>query len=459
MNAFDIPLLSVLLLPLAFKDRWTGRLLAVLVAAGLLIHLVLGVPRWQLIPAYLAVGVVLVLSLRTPLTRRRGKVGWSLLTVLLTLVTAGLVWALPLFRLPAPSGPSAIGTQVVHLDGKNQPVTVQVWYPTTQREGKVASYLFDGPVSSALAQSVGLPGFAFGHLRHLPTHAHLNAAPTAGKHPTLLFFHGLGGVRQQNTFQIEELASHGYLVVGIDMPGYAAATISGQGKVTTNTHGSASLSSRLSDQWVRDWATAGRTVLDELLSDPQWRKLIDADLIGAFGHSFGGATAAYLLLTEPRIKAALNMDAGIFGQPLPEQGYSRPFFLMNTEAGLDLKRLQQQAEKLADAQISEATKGQTTTRTAYLSDLNALFERRRQALRGQAWSLVLPGTQHLSFSDVTLYSPLLSGGEDVTATHRAVNAYTLAFFDSQLRDMSVDISALGQVFPALQFQEGASRKD
>lgn len=459
MNAFDIPLLSVLLLPLAFKDRWTGRLLAVLVAAGLLIHLVLGVPRWQLIPAYLAVGVVLVLSLRTPLTRRRGKVGWSLLTVLLTLVTAGLVWALPLFRLPAPSGPSAIGTQVVHLDGKNQPVTVQVWYPTTQREGKVASYLFDGPVSSALAQSVGLPGFAFGHLRHLPTHAHLNAAPTAGKHPTLLFFHGLGGVRQQNTFQIEELASHGYLVVGIDMPGYAAATISGQGKVTTNTHGSASLSSRLSDQWVRDWATAGRTVLDRLLSDPQWRTLIDAGRIGAFGHSFGGATAAYLLLTEPRIKAALNMDAGIFGQPLPEQGYSRPFFLMNTEAGLDLKRLQRQAEKLTDTQISEATKGQTTTRTAYLSDLNALFERRRQALRGRAWSLMFPGTQHLSFSDVTLYSPLLSGGEDVTATHRAVNAYTLAFFDSQLRDMSVDISALRQAFPDLQLQEGASRKD
>lgn len=459
MNAFDLPLLSVLLLPLAFKDRRTGRFLAALVAAGLLIHLVLGVPRWQLIPAYLAVGLVLLLGLRAPLTRRRGKVGWGVLTVLLTLVTAGLVWALPLFRLPAPSGPHAIGTQVVHLDVKNQPVTVQVWYPTDQREGKVAPYLFDAPVASALAQSVGLPGFAFGHLRHLPTHAYLKAVPASGPHPTLLFFHGLGGVRQQNTFQIEELVSHGYLVVGIDMPGYAAATVSGQGQVIPNTHGSASLSNRLSDQWVRDWATVGRPVLDELLSDPHWRTFIDAGRIGAFGHSFGGATASYLLLTEPRIKAALNMDAGIFGQPLPEQGYSRPFFLMNTGAGLDLKRLQQQAEKLTDTQISAATNGQTTSRAAYFSDLQDLFERRRQALRGQAWSLVLPGTQHLSFSDVTLYSPLLSGGEDVDATHREVNAYTLAFFDSQLRDMPVDTSALRQAFPALQFQKGLARKD
>lgn len=459
MNAFDLPLLSVLLLPLAFRDRRTGRFLAGLMATGLLVHVLLGVPRWQLIPAYFALGIVLIISLRTPLARRRGKVGWGILTVLLTLVTAGLVWALPLFRLPAPSGPQAIGTQVVHLDGKNQPVTVQVWYPTDQREGKVAPYLFDVPVSSALAQSVGLPGFAFGHLRHLPTHAYLNAAPTGGKHPTLLFFHGLGGVRQQNTFQIEELVSHGYLVVGIDMPGYAAATVSGQGQVIPNTHGSASLSNRLSDQWGQDWATVGRSVLDQLLSDPHWRTFIDAGRIGAFGHSFGGATASYLLLTEPRIKAALNMDAGIFGQPLPEQGYPRPFFLMNTEAGLDLKRLQQQAERLTDTQISEATKGQTTSRAAYVSDLQGLFERRRQALRGQAWSLVFPGTQHLSFSDVTLYSPLLSGGEDVTATHRAVNAFTLAFFDSQLRQRPVDLSTLRQSFPNLQVQAEAPHKD
>ena len=119
MNAFDLPLLSVLLLPLAFRDRRTGRFLAGLMATGLLVHVLLGVPRWQLIPAYFALGIVLIISLRTPLARRRGKVGWGILTVLLTLVTAGLVWALPLFRLPAPSGPQAIGTQVVHLDGKN----------------------------------------------------------------------------------------------------------------------------------------------------------------------------------------------------------------------------------------------------------------------------------------------------------------------------------------------------
>ncbi|MHA0036466.1 alpha/beta hydrolase family protein [Deinococcus sp. PESE-13] len=450
MNSFDLPLLLGLLLSLILGRR-CGRWPVVLLALGLLLHLAFGVARWQLLPAYFAAALVFVLGLRSPIKRRRGRVGWGLLTALLSLSALGLSWALPLFRLPVPSGPQHIGTQV--LRGQSG-VTVQVWYPTPQASGRKAPYLFDAPVAAALARSVGLPGFAFGHLRRLPTHASLNAPPASGRHPTLLFFHGLGGVRQQNTFQAENLASHGYLVVGIDMPGYAAATVNGRGQVISNTHGSANLSNRLSDRWVQEWAQTGRGVLDELLADPQWRARIDPQRLGAFGHSFGGATASYLLLTDPRIGAALNMDAGIFGRPLPEQGYSRPFFMMNTRSGLDLERLRTQASRLTDQQVREATQGQTTTQSAYLQDLSELFRRRRQALQGRAWSLVLPGTQHLSFSDVTLYSPLLAGGEDVTATHREINAFTLAFFDLALRGQAVSPSALRQHFPASDFRVG-----
>ena len=41
----------------------------------------------------------------------------------------------------------------------------------------------------------------------------------------LIFLEGLTGYRQMNTFQVEELVSHGYIVVGIDQPGVAASVV------------------------------------------------------------------------------------------------------------------------------------------------------------------------------------------------------------------------------------------
>ncbi len=75
-------------------------------------------------------------------------------------------------------------------------------------------------------------------------------------------------------------------------------------------------------------------------------------------------------------------------------------------------------------------------------------------MQGTSWSLVLPGTQHLSFSDVTLYSPLLAGGEDVVGTQRVVNAFTLAFFNQKLRNKVANPSALQAQYPNVRFRPG-----
>ena len=181
MNVFDLPLLLGPLLCLMMGRR-CGRWGAALLALGLLLHLSFGLPRWQLWPAFLAAACVFTVQVRFPQmrrreqVRRRGQVGWGLLTALLSLLSLGLSWAFPLFRLPVPSGPQNVGTQVLH-GGQGQG-TLQLWYPTAQTGGRRAPYLFDAPVAAALARSVGLPGFAFGHLRRLPTHAFLNAPPS-----------------------------------------------------------------------------------------------------------------------------------------------------------------------------------------------------------------------------------------------------------------------------------------
>lgn len=451
MHPLDLPILLLPLLGLALSPRtrlpwWTAGLVL-----GLLLHAALGEPRWQLAPAYLAAVLTPLLAWRGPSPRRWVRVAWGSLTTLFVLASVGLSLALPLFRLQAPTGPHRVGTQVLHWTQAGEALTVQVWYPTTDTGGRPAPYLFDARVAGELARSVGLPAFAFGHLRQVRTHALHGAGALPGRHPALLFLHGLGGVRQQNTFQAQELASHGYLVLAVDVPGFAAATVNGAGQVSVNKHGAMNRSNALSDQWVGEWTRVARLALDHLLSDPQWSARVDPGRLGAFGHSFGGATAGALLMTEPRVRAALNMDAGAFGQPLPVHGYPRPFFLMNTESSLDLDAVREQASAFTDAQISEATGGSTPTRAAFLKDLNELVRRRALSLQGRAWSLVLPRSTHLSFSDLPLFSPLLSSGTDVQDTHQVINAFTLAFFDEALRSRPSDAARLRAQFPQVKF--------
>ena len=49
-------------------------------------------------------------------------------------------------------------------------------------------------------------------------------AQEESSYPVLIFMEGLNGLRQMNTFQVEELVSHGYTVAAIDQP-YAGAEV------------------------------------------------------------------------------------------------------------------------------------------------------------------------------------------------------------------------------------------
>ena len=54
-------------------------------------------------------------------------------------------------------------------------------------------------------------------------------------YPVLIFLEGVTGYRQMNTFQVEELVSHGYIVVGIDQPGAAASVVFPDGHQATGS--------------------------------------------------------------------------------------------------------------------------------------------------------------------------------------------------------------------------------
>jgi predicted dienelactone hydrolase len=106
---------------------------------------------------------------------------------------------------------------------------VQIWYPAKEnRSSTRAPWMQDADAkASALARLLfHVPEFTLGHLNYSITNA-IPSAPVAdgeSSYPLLIFLHGFLGIRQMNTYQVEELVSHGYIVAGIDQP-YAAAAV------------------------------------------------------------------------------------------------------------------------------------------------------------------------------------------------------------------------------------------
>jgi hypothetical protein len=129
----------------------------------------------------------------------------------------------PVFRFPQPTGPDAIGTLTYHWVDADRPevftadpddrreLMVQLWYPATPDPAAPrAPYVRD---ADALAPALTpLPELTPQHLNDVTTNA-IESAPVADdqlSYPVLIFLEGIKfAYRQQNTFQVEELVSHG----------------------------------------------------------------------------------------------------------------------------------------------------------------------------------------------------------------------------------------------------------
>lgn len=208
-------------------------------------------PRWQMVPAYVLTALffmVWLLQSTRPAGRPVNRIAAGLIIELSTLVlvvSIALPIASPVFRFPRPTGPYAIGTLTYNWVDIERPevftadpsdlreMVVQVWYPTqASPSAPHVPYVQDAdtiaPGMARLAQQNAerlfpgfpftVPSFPFTHLGYITTNA-IPSAPVAHdepRYPVLIFLEGLSGMRQMNTFQVEELVSHGYIVAAID---------------------------------------------------------------------------------------------------------------------------------------------------------------------------------------------------------------------------------------------------
>ena len=195
---------------------------------------------------------------------------------------------------PGQPGRYPVGvTRIELVDAqRDRTLLTEVWYPAAesargQEPAPGGSYL--PPELAFLADNATLDLVA---VRDAPL------APD-GPYPIILFSHGSGGIRFQNTFQCEHLASHGYVVIAPDHQG--------------NTYFDASGNSEdLREQRPLDVLF----VLDQFVGfaaqeDHRFAGWVDPSPgVGITGHSFGAYTSLAAASLDDRIVAALPMALG-----------------------------------------------------------------------------------------------------------------------------------------------------
>ena len=215
--------------------------------------------RVHMIPTY---GLAAVLMAATAVGARRDhrrgrrlvRVGATVSLLGWIAIAAVLPSVFPVFEYERPHGPYGIGTAIYELKPapKNRELVVQAWYPIGCDVKGTLAHVTTHPtiLERAFASFTGLPKPLVDNLRLVRTHAVVNA-PLAdtGRLPVVLFSHGpLGASRSQSIFQMEALASAGFVVIAIDHTGYASTTISptvARSRPATPPHGqSSSMSGR-----------------------------------------------------------------------------------------------------------------------------------------------------------------------------------------------------------------------
>jgi hypothetical protein len=378
------------------------------------------------------------------------------------IVTVAVVVALwmvifPTPRFPQPTGPYQIGTRIYAWTdaarpepftpdpGDHRELVVQIWYPTT-RHGAPQPYIDSSDVIQVMASHFSVPAFLLGNIKRAPTHSSRDAPSAEGRFPVLINPTGIPGFRDASLFWIEELASHGYVVVGLDQPGTSAATVLSGGRVIRVIDRSIFdryMPLALSD--ASNWAPTLngvalpggiipfladdlRFVLSQVesldLDDPILAGHIDTGRAGVFGMSLGGYAAPEACYRDHRFRACLAVDAGKTA-PVARDGLVQPLMIITRDA---------------DSMRAERSKagGWPETEIAHTIDTQrALFEHNR----GDAYYVTMNKMFHLNWTDAPIYSPLarwlgLAGPIDPYRGFAETNAYTLAFFNRYLKGKS-----------------------
>lgn len=348
--------------------------------------------------------------------------GWKLALVLVLLLGAAVgAGSLAQVGYAAPSGAETVGRTSLRWtdDARDEPMTTDpsdqrevvahIWYPTVGGGLEDADYFPDLDVLREAMADTGEIGFLeLAGLGFVGTHASALTPVNGTDLPILLFSPGNATNSVLYSGLLEELASHGYVVIGVEHPYDVLG-------VTTADRAPAVFAA---DRWpqlldenlafylerVDERAADLAFVVDRLIEldegDGMFGGRLGTDRIGAIGHSLGAITASRLCQTDDRVQACLNLDGLYNGTPWDPR-FDPPgasdFMLMT---------------RIGDAVDT-----------------------------GGAVSVVIDGIEHDAFGDTPTLGPDLPipGEAAADRTMRIVREYAVAFFERTLRGSTTTV--------------------
>jgi predicted dienelactone hydrolase len=303
--------------------------------------------------------------------------------------------------LPAPSGSYNVGrvtydwidagrlNPYAPVAGTKQELAVWLWYPAeVVTSNQIAEYI-PKYWRSALESHQGfvMSRLLSRDLNRVKSHSWSDTAVSQQEamYPVIVLRAGGGALSSDYTSIAEDLASHGYVVVGIDAPYRTVVTAFPDGRVALrNTQSDFdgmpyAAAEKAATQAMGVWVEDVKFVLQRLkelnLNDHSGRfeGRLDLQRIGIVGHSLGGATAAQFCHDDPQCKAGIDIDGIPFGSVVQESLHQPFFFILS-----DHRR-----ESGPEAPI-------------VAGKMESIY---RKLPADTRWQVMIDGANHFSFSD------------------------------------------------------------
>ena len=360
---------------------------------------------------------------------RKMQVTATALLVLMLVIAALPLSAQSADWLPAPTGTYEIGTTYYHWtdatrnevftaepDDRRE-VMVRLWYPAkVHPEAEPVTYLPRATLEAPyLANVPGATSFALpiSEIAGTPTHSYRDAplSDAQTNFPVIIYSDGWQGSSVLATSQMEELASHGYIVVSVEHPYISEWTVFPGRRVVAADNASSDGAQEAVAQdiiFVLDqltllneafsvFALQRLDMLDEAMPGDQFTGRLDLERVGVLGAAWGGGPSLLACLNDERLAAVLVEGAYILPEDVMTAGIDVPVMFID------------------DRETPSASGFEVANRQAYHVSVNS--------------------SSNQSYGDYLLWS------EDTNAARSvpAINAYIRAFFDRHSRGLVVPL--------------------
>ena len=483
--------LVVVAIPTSKRPRWL-RLLPSFLAIVILLQVFIEGVRWQMVPAYTLGAIVFLAGLPTLIRgfRPAGNSQWLLRTLAIfgSLLGLAIVWITvelcvqaPAFRMPAPSGPYAVGTRTFLLVDESRiddaspiqngyrSMSIQVWYPAELTGHEERTTYMSKDIRVSMEELGGPPAWFNGYLDLIRTYAHWDARVAQADEQFPVILYSPSGNASLHKILFEELVSRGYVAVSISHPHWSNVIFDDQGKVILqggvgerhqawfreeNTSAVQTAKGQIlggdtigileqaqvalnrarpiAIAELRQWSEDVGFVLDRLaemnLTGGFFDGQIDLSRTGVVGFSLGGATAGQFCVTDSRCRAGINIDGFMFGDVL-DSNLKVPFMFIHSE-NPELK------PGLAGALFYERAES-----SAYVVQIAGAMHGDLGAPKPNGQPIIL----EMGIS--------LSQFPDGAYLARIMNDYILAFFDKHLKSMPAPLLDSSPPYPEVLFMK------